>query len=169
MFFQLRSIFPQEGLQCEVYEGRNSIPRWESQHVLSVEKHFFLGKVYDVESMREGTLFPGQRGIHVLSVESIFPYGRFTVWSIWGKELYSPVRECTIFTFHACVSLSWESFFPRKGLQCGIYKGRNSIPRWERECTCPFSWEAFLPLEGLQCGVYERRNSIPRWESVHVL
>ncbi len=54
----------------------------ESIHVLSVEKHFSLWKVYSVKSMREGTLFPGERVYMFFQLRSIFPSGRFTVWSL---------------------------------------------------------------------------------------
>ncbi len=66
---------------------------------LPVEKHFSLWKVYSVRSMREGTLFPGERVYMFFQLKSIFPSERFTVWSLWGKELFSLVRKCTIHVF----------------------------------------------------------------------
>ncbi len=87
--FSWEAFFPREGLQCGVYEGRNSNPWRESVHVLSVEKHFSLWKVYNLESMREGTLFPGERGIHVLSVEKHF--------SFWKVYILESMREGTLF------------------------------------------------------------------------
>ncbi len=79
--------------------------------------------------MREGTLFPGERVYMFFQLRSIFPLGRFTVWSLWGKELYSLVRGCTC-------SYSWEVFFPLEGLQCEVYEVRSSVPWWDSvQCT----------------------------------
>ncbi len=168
-FFSWEALFPLEGLQCGVYEGRNSIPWWESVHALTVKKHFSSG--------------------------------RFTVWSLWGKELYSLLIKCIC-------SFNWEAFFPLEGLQYGVYEGRNSILRWESvhvlsvetvekhfslwkvysvesmrkgtlfpgervykvhvisHACASLSWNHFFPRECLHCRVYEGRNSIPWWESV---
>ncbi len=149
--FSREAFFLLEGLQCGVYEGRNSIPSWESIHVLSVEKHFSYWKVYSVESMREGTLFPGER-VHM--------FFQFTVWSLWGKELYSLVREYTC-------SFSWKAFFLLKGFTVHVWG--KELYSLVREYRCSFSWEAFFLLKGLQYEVYEGRNSIPWWESIHDL
>ncbi len=97
----------------------------------------------------------------IFQLRSIFPSGRFTVWSLWGKELFSWWER----VYSTC-SFSWEAFFPLEGLQCEVYEGRNSIFPWWGEYSCSFSWEAFFARKGLQCGVYEWRNSVPRWESV---
>jgi hypothetical protein len=90
----------------------------------SIKNHFSLEKVYSVESMREGTLFPVERvyNVHVLSVEK-----HFSLWKVYSvesmrEELYSLLSE------YAC-SFSLEAFFPLEGLlQCGVYERRSSIP-----------------------------------------
>ncbi len=145
------SFFSWKGLQCGVYEGRNSIPWWEGVHVLSVEKYFSIWKAYSVESLSEGTLFPGERVYMFFQLRSIFPFGMFTVWSLWGKELYSTVRESVhVLSIEKYFSL-WKVYSVESMREGTLFPG-------ERECTCSFSWDVFFPLEGLQCEDYEGRN-----------
>ncbi len=120
MFFQLRSLFPSGRFTVWILWGKELYSPVREYICSFGWESFFPSGRFTVKSIREGTLFPSERVHMFFQLRIIFPSGRFTVWSLWGKELYSPVREYTC-------SFSWESFFPLEGLQCGVYEGRNSI------------------------------------------